>query len=101
MQTRLNPFGTDAMNQIHGIVDRARGPHPDALLRAASISASGVTAMLRDTRAYYGQHIKLIIAMAILIVFLILVASRFARELARLQDTRVDTPGARRCAVID
>jgi hypothetical protein len=74
MQTRLNPFGTDTMNQIHGIVDRARGPHPDALL---------------------------IIAMAILIVFLILVASRFARELAGLQDTRADTPGARRCAVID
>ncbi|HEY1842555.1 MAG TPA: RND family transporter [Mycobacterium sp.] len=74
VQTKLNPFGTEAMNQIHSIVDAARGPHPNALLKQASISASGVTAMLRDTRAYYGQDINLIIVMTILIVFLILVA---------------------------
>ncbi|MFZ0717032.1 RND family transporter, partial [Mycobacterium sp.] len=74
VQTKLYPFGTDAMNQIHGIIDAARGPHPDALFKEASISASGVTAMLRDTRAYYGQDINLIIIMTILIVFLILVA---------------------------
>jgi RND superfamily putative drug exporter len=74
VQTKLNPFGTDAMNQIHDIIDAARGPHPDAMFKEASISASGVTAMLRDTRAYYGQDINLIIVMTILIVFLILVA---------------------------
>src|ERR1700722_6610887 len=74
VQTKLNPFGTDAMNQIHGIIDAARGPHPDAMLKEASISASGITAMLRKTRAYYGQEINLIIVMYILIVFLILVA---------------------------
>ena len=44
------------------------------MFKEASISASGVTAMLRDTRAYYGQDINLIIVMTILIVFLILVA---------------------------
>jgi putative drug exporter of the RND superfamily len=74
VQTKLNPFGTDAMNQIRGIIDAARGPHPDAMFKEASISASGVTAMLRDTRAYYGEDINLIIVMTILIVFLILVA---------------------------
>jgi RND superfamily putative drug exporter len=74
VQTKLYPFGTDAMNQIHGILDAARGPHPDALFKEASISASGVTAMLRDTRAYYGHDIDLIVIMTILIVFLILVA---------------------------
>jgi RND superfamily putative drug exporter len=74
VETKLNPFGADAMNQIQGIVDAARGPHPDALLEEASISASGVTAMLRDTRTYYEQDINLIIVMTILIVFLILVA---------------------------
>jgi RND superfamily putative drug exporter len=74
VQTKLNPFATDAMNQIRGITDAARGPHPRALMKDASISASGVTAMLRDTRAYYGQDINLIIVMTILIVFLILVA---------------------------
>jgi putative drug exporter of the RND superfamily len=74
VQTKLYPFGTDAMNQIHGIIDAARGPHPDALFKDASISASGVTAMLRDTRAYYANDINLIIIMTILIVFLILVA---------------------------
>jgi putative drug exporter of the RND superfamily len=74
VQTKLNPFATDAMNQIHRIVDAARGAHPDATLTDASISVAGVTAMLRDTRAYYGEDIQLIIAMTILIVFLILVA---------------------------
>jgi putative drug exporter of the RND superfamily len=74
VQTKLNPFGTDGMNQIHNIVDAARGPHPDATLANASISVSGVTAMLRDTRAYYNEDIRLIIGMTILIVFLILVA---------------------------
>ncbi|HXO80273.1 MAG TPA: RND family transporter [Mycobacterium sp.] len=74
VQTKLYPFGTDAMNQIRGIIDAARGPHPDALFKEASISASGVTAMLRDTRAYYADDINLIIIMTILIVFLILVA---------------------------
>ena len=74
VQTKLNPFGTDGMNQIHQITDAARGPHPDATLANASVSVSGVTAMLRDTRAYYNQDIRLIIVMTILIVFLILVA---------------------------
>jgi RND superfamily putative drug exporter len=74
VQTKLNPFGTDGMNQIHRIVDAARGAHPSATLSKASISVAGVTAMLRDTRAYYNQDIRLIIAMTILIVFLILVA---------------------------
>ncbi|MDT5023143.1 MAG: putative drug exporter of the superfamily [Mycobacterium sp.] len=74
VQTNLNPFATGAMNQIRGITDAARGPHPRTLMKEASISASGVTAMLRDTRAYYGDDINLIIVMTILIVFLILVA---------------------------
>jgi RND superfamily putative drug exporter len=74
VQTKLNPFATEAMNQIREITDAARGPHPRALMKEASISASGVTAMLRDTRAYYGEDINLIIVMTILIVFLILVA---------------------------
>ncbi|WIM88750.1 MMPL family transporter [Candidatus Mycobacterium wuenschmannii] len=74
VQTKLNPFATEAFSQIREITDAARGPHPRALMKEASISASGVTAMLRDTRAYYGDDINLIIVMTILIVFLILVA---------------------------
>jgi RND superfamily putative drug exporter len=74
VQTKLNPFATAAMNQIRSITDTAKGAKKDATLKDASISASGVTAMLRDTRAYYEQDIKLIIVMTILIVFFILVA---------------------------
>jgi putative drug exporter of the RND superfamily len=74
VQTKLNPFATGAMNQIHSITDTAKGAKKDATLKDASISASGVTAMLRDTRAYYDDDIKLIIIMTILIVFSILVA---------------------------
>jgi RND superfamily putative drug exporter len=74
VQTKLNPYGSAAMDQIKTIVDTARGAHPDATLKGASISASGVTATLRDMRAYYDQDIRLIIVMTILIVFAILVA---------------------------
>jgi putative drug exporter of the RND superfamily len=74
VQTKLYPFGVDAMDQIHSIVETAKGTPNDATLKDASISASGVTAMLRDTRTYYDQDIKLIIVMTVLIVFLILVA---------------------------
>jgi len=74
VQTKLNPFATGAMNQIHSITDTAKGAKKDATLKDASISASGVTAMLRDIRAYYDHDIKLIIIMTILIVFSILVA---------------------------
>jgi putative drug exporter of the RND superfamily len=73
VQTNLYPFRTPAMDQIQSIIDAARGPHPDAMVKSASISASGVTAMLRDTRAYYAKDISLIIAMTIFIVFVILV----------------------------
>jgi putative drug exporter of the RND superfamily len=31
VQTELNPFATEAMNQIRVITDAARGPHPRAL----------------------------------------------------------------------
>ena len=74
VQTNLNPYGTDAMDQIQQIVDAARGPHPRALLKEASISASGVTGVLRDIRAYYEKDVDLIVSMTLLIVFLILVA---------------------------
>lgn len=74
IQTKLNPFSTDAMNQIHTIVETAEGTQPNTALAGASVSVAGVTAMLRDTRGYYNQDIRLIVAMTILIVFLILVA---------------------------
>ena len=74
VQTNLYPFGTGAMDQIHQITDTARGTHPEPALTGASISVSGITAMLRDTRAYYFKDISLIVVMTILIVFLILVA---------------------------
>ena len=73
VQTNLYPFRTPAMDQIQRIIDAARGPHPNAMVKNASISASGVTAMLRDTRSYYALDIGLIIAMTIFIVFVILV----------------------------
>jgi RND superfamily putative drug exporter len=73
VQTNLYPFRTPAMDQIQRIVDAARGPHPNAMVKNASISASGVTVMLRDTRSYYALDIGLIIAMTIFIVFVILV----------------------------
>ncbi len=74
IETKLNPFNTDAMDQINSIIDTARGAQPNTALADASVSVAGFTAMLRDTRDYYSRDIRFIVATTILIVFLILIA---------------------------
>jgi RND superfamily putative drug exporter len=74
VQTNLNPFSTQAMDQVNAITDTARGSQPNTTLADASISMSGFSATLRDTRDYYNHDIKLIIVVTILVVLLILVS---------------------------
>jgi RND superfamily putative drug exporter len=73
IQTKLNPFGTDAMDQVNAIMDTARGAQPNTALSDASISMTGFTVTLRDTRDYYNGDIRFIILMTIIIVLLILI----------------------------
>lgn len=74
VQTDLNPFSTEAMDQITAILDTAKGAQPNTTLADAKVSVSGYTANLRDTRDYYDRDIRLIIVLTILVVLLILIA---------------------------
>jgi RND superfamily putative drug exporter len=72
VQTKLNPFSTEAMDQVDSIADTARSAQPNTTLATASISVVGFPATLRDIRHYYEADIKLIIAVTILVVLAIL-----------------------------
>lgn len=73
VQTKLNPFSTDAMDQVGSIVDTARSAQPNTSLSDASISMAGFPALDRDMRTYYGHDIRFITVVTIAIVLLVLV----------------------------
>jgi RND superfamily putative drug exporter len=73
IQTKLNPFGTEAMDQVNSITDTARGAQPNTALADASISMAGYPAMLRDTRDDYTHDIRFIIVATIMVVLLVLI----------------------------
>ena len=72
VQTELNPFSSEAMDQVNQIQDIARGAQPNTTLADASISMGGFPAALRDTRDYYQQDIKFIMIATLVVVLLIL-----------------------------
>ena len=72
IQTDLNPFSTEAMDQVKSILDTAKGAQPNTTLADASISMSGYPVTLRDTRAYYDRDIRLIVTVTVIVVLLIL-----------------------------
>ncbi len=73
IQTKLNPFSTDAMDQINAILDVARDAQPNTTLADAKVSMTGYSVSLRDTREYYNEDIRFIILVTVAVVFLILV----------------------------
>jgi RND superfamily putative drug exporter len=74
VQTKLNPFGTEAMDQVNAISATARGAQPNTRLADATVSTAGYTVVLKDTRDYYRHDIRYIIAVTLLVVLLTLVA---------------------------
>jgi RND superfamily putative drug exporter len=72
VQTKLNPFSSEAMDQVNAISDIARGAQPNTTLADASISMGGFPAALRDTRDYYEHDIRFIIAVTLIVVLLTL-----------------------------
>ena len=72
VQTELNPFSAEAMDQVNRIQDVARGAQPNTMLADAEISMGGFPAALRDTRDYYQQDIRFIIAATLIVVLLTL-----------------------------
>ncbi len=74
VQTKLNPFSTEAMDQVNAIAAAARGAQPNTALADATISMSGYTVGLKDTRDYYQHDIRFIIAVTLLVVLVTLIA---------------------------
>ncbi|HEU4362885.1 MAG TPA: MMPL family transporter [Mycobacterium sp.] len=74
VQTTLNPFSTEAMDQVNTISATARGAQPNTALADAEVSMVGYTVNLRDTREYYDRDIRFIIAVTLAVVLLILIA---------------------------
>lgn len=72
IQTDLNPFSTQAMDQVNQILDTARGAQPNTSLADAKISMSGYPVTLRDTRDFYDRDLRFIIIVTIAVVLLIL-----------------------------
>jgi putative drug exporter of the RND superfamily len=72
VQTKLNPFSSEAMDQVNEIYDVARGAQPNTTLADAAISMGGFPVALRDTRDYYQQDIRFIIAATLIVVLLTL-----------------------------
>lgn len=73
VQTKLNPFSTQAMDQVNAILATAKGAQPNTTLSDAKISMAGYTVGLKDTRDYYQHDIWFIIATTLLVVLLTLI----------------------------
>jgi putative drug exporter of the RND superfamily len=74
VQTKLNPFSTEAMDQVNAISATARSAQPNTTLSGATVSMAGFTVGLKDTRDYYRHDIRFIIAITLLVVLLTLMA---------------------------
>jgi RND superfamily putative drug exporter len=72
VQTKLNPFSAEAMDQVNQIGDVAKGAQPNTTLADATISMGGFPAALRDTRDYFQHDIRFIIAATLIVVLLTL-----------------------------
>ena len=73
VQTKLNPFSTEAMDQVNAILATAKGAQPNTALSDAKVSMAGYTVGLKDTRDYYQHDIRFIIAVTLLVVLLTLI----------------------------
>ncbi len=72
IQTDLNPFSTQAMDQVNAILNTAKGALPNTTLADSTVAVSGYPVTLRDTRDYYERDIKIIAAVTVIAVLLIL-----------------------------
>jgi RND superfamily putative drug exporter len=72
VQTALNPFGLEAMNQVDDIVAAAESARPNTSLENADISMLGFSAFNNDIRNHYNADFIYIVIMTLVVVFMIL-----------------------------
>lgn len=73
VQTSLNPFSTEAMDQVGEIVRTAESARPNTTLEGSTISMVGFSAINNDTRNYYNSDVKFIVIFTLIVVFMILI----------------------------
>jgi len=73
VQTALDPFSTQAMDQVHQIVETANSARPNTTLAGANMSMVGFSAINANVRDFYNHDFRYILAMTLIVVFLILV----------------------------
>ncbi|TGD86779.1 RND family transporter [Mycolicibacterium sp. CH28] len=72
IQTALNPFSTQAMDQVSTIIDTANAARPNTQLAGAQISMVGFSSINANVRAYYDADVVYIMCMTLIVVFVIL-----------------------------
>ncbi|MDG4668997.1 RND family transporter [Mycobacterium sp. 236(2023)] len=72
VQTALNPFGRDAMDQVSDIIAAAESARPNTALANAEISMVGFSAVNADVRQYYSADSRFIMISTLVVVFVIL-----------------------------
>jgi putative drug exporter of the RND superfamily len=73
IQTALNPFSTEAMDQVKTIIDTANAARPNTQLAGAEISMVGFSSINANVREFYDFDVVYIMVMTLTVVFLILV----------------------------
>jgi RND superfamily putative drug exporter len=73
VQTALDPFGTQAMDQIEDIIGAAESARPNTTLADAKVTMVGFTRGQNDIRNYYNSDIRYIVLVTLIVVFFILV----------------------------
>jgi RND superfamily putative drug exporter len=74
VESKFDPFSTEAMDQVQTILDTARSAQPNTSLSNATISMVGTTPMYSTIRSYYDYDLRLIVIVTLAVVFLILIA---------------------------
>jgi RND superfamily putative drug exporter len=74
VETKFDPFSTEAMDEVAPILNTAQAAQPNTKLSDATISMVGTTPMYSTIRDYYNHDLRLIVIMTLTVVFLILVA---------------------------
>jgi putative drug exporter of the RND superfamily len=73
VQSSLNPFSNEIMDQLNAITDVAHNAQPNTALADAQIEMTGFPAINHDLRDYYQRDMKFVMAATLIVVFLILV----------------------------
>lgn len=74
VQTALDPFGREAMDQVDDIIAAAQSARPNTTLADADITMVGTSVYQNEVRGYHDSDLQYIVLVTLIVVFLILAA---------------------------